>query len=102
MHHRKNHPSSSQRVDRNESMIYDPWPLVEGIKNGTTLQNAMQEAISLLKGRAVEVRKLELWEGNFWGRKKRKAAREVDGPDDGRDFVPNAGYDNGYMSGVNQ
>jgi hypothetical protein len=82
MHHRKNHPSSSQRVDRNESMIYDP--------------------ISLLKGRAVEVRKLEPWEGNFWGRKKRKAAREVDGPDDGRDFVPNAGYDNGYMSGVNQ
>ena len=54
-------------------MIYDPWPLVDGIKDETTLQKATQQAISLLKGRAVEVGKLNLWEGNFWGRKKRKA-----------------------------
>ncbi len=83
-HHRNCHPSSSQGGDRNESIIYDPWPLVEGIKDETTLDNATQQAISLLKGRAAEVRKLELWEGNFWGRRKRKAG-EVHGPDDDKD-----------------
>lgn len=82
-HYRKNHPSSSQEVDRNESMIYDPWPLVEGIKDETTLQNATQQAISLLKVRAVEVQKLKLWEGNFWGRKERKTG-EVH-PDNNKD-----------------
>jgi len=29
----------------------------------------------LLKGRVVEVRNLNPWERNFWGRKKRKAER---------------------------
>jgi len=80
-HHRKNHPCSGQEVDRNESMIYKPWPLIEGIEDETTLQNATQQAISLLGVRAVELRKLGLWEGNIWGRKKRKARKhKVHGP----------------------
>jgi uncharacterized C2H2 Zn-finger protein len=99
-HRNKNHSYSSQKVDRIESMIYDPWPLVEGIKDESTLQNATQQAISSVKKRAVEVGKLELWEGDFW---KRRKAREVHGPgDDDKDSVPKAGHDDGYMSGVNQ
>ena len=44
---------------------------------------------------------MELWEGNFWGRKERKA-RKVHGPDGDEVLVPKAGHDNESMSGVNQ
>ena len=32
-HHVKEHLSSNQEVGRDKSMIYDPWPLVEGMRN---------------------------------------------------------------------
>lgn len=100
-HRGKSHSSNMQEVDKTESIIYDPWPLMEGIKDETTLEIATQLAISLLKERAVEVGKLDLWEGDLWGRKRRKA-RKVHGPDDDKDLVPKAGHDDGSMSGVNQ
>ena len=93
-HHDKYHPSRSPGVDKNECIIYDPWPLVQGIiDNAITPQNAAEQAISLLEKKAVEVEKLGLWEVNFWGRERRKA-RKVRGPDDDKD-VPKAGHDSG-------
>ena len=71
-HRLKMHPSSGEEVDRKESMIYDPWPLVESIKDGATLQIVTQNAISLVRERALRVKKLALWEGNFSGRKEKK------------------------------
>jgi len=91
-------------MDINESMIYDPWPLVDGIlERKFTLQNATQYAISLLEERAAVVGKLKLWEGNFSGRKEKKA-RKVHGPEDDKDLVPKARHsgDNDSMSSVNQ
>lgn len=74
----KVHLSSSQELDKCNSVIYDPWPLVEEITDDTTLEKAKKSAISLVEKRAVEVGKSELW-GDFWGR-KRKRVRNVYGP----------------------
>jgi hypothetical protein len=87
-------------VDKNEYMIYDPEPLIQKIKDENTLQNAIQQAISLVKTRALEVHKLELWDGNLWGPKKRRA-RKAHGPDDDEDLMPKAGHDCGSMTGAN-
>jgi hypothetical protein len=86
-HRRDKHPSSSHEVDRNESMIYDPEPLMQIIEDENTLQNATRQAISLVKIRALEVQKLELWDGNFWGRKKRRGEGHGSSPDDDEDLI---------------
>ena len=71
--HRHNvHPSSSQEPDKNIAVIYNPWPLVRGIIEGTTLiEDARAFAISVVERRAFELGKSGLW-GDFWGRKGRK------------------------------
>ena len=56
-HYRRNRPYSIQEMDRNEAMIYDPWPPVEGIKDETTFRDVTQQAIflwNLWKGRPVQ------------------------------------------------
>lgn len=72
--HRHNvHPSSSQEPDNSNSLIYDPWPLVQGITEGRTpIEAATVIAISMVERRASELGKSMLW-GDFWGRKGRKA-----------------------------
>jgi hypothetical protein len=71
----KVHSSSSQEPDKCKSVIYDPWPLVEGITDNTTLVNARKSAIILVEKRAIEVGKSGLWE-DFWGRRKGRKARK--------------------------
>jgi hypothetical protein len=68
--HRLNaHPSSGQELDTRNSVIYDPRPLVEGITDDTTFENAKMIATSLVEKRAKELEKSELW-GDLWGRKR--------------------------------
>ena len=72
--HRHNvHPaSSSQEPDKNITVIYNPWPLVRGIIEGTTLiEDARAFAISMVEQSAFELGKLGLW-GDLWGRRGRK------------------------------
>lgn len=71
--HRHNvHTSSSQEPDKNATVIYNPWPLVRGIIEGTTLiEDARAFAISMVERRAFESGKLGLWV-DFWGRRGRK------------------------------
>src|SRR5712691_4788754 len=71
--HRHNvHPSSSQEPDKDIAVIYNAWPLVRGIIEGTTLiEDARAFAISVVERRAFELGKSGLW-GDFWGRKARK------------------------------
>jgi hypothetical protein len=71
-HRLKVHPSSSQASDKLKSIIYDPWPFVEGITDNATLEKARKSAIALVEKRAKEVGKSELW-GDFWGRRGGKA-----------------------------
>ena len=71
--HRHNvHTSRSQEPDKNIAVIYNPWPLVRGIIEGTTLiEDARAFAISMVERRAFEFGKLGLW-ADFWGRRGRK------------------------------
>ena len=71
-HRLRVHPSNSQASDKLKSMIYDPWPLVEGIRDNITLDKAVKSALALVEKRAKEVGKSELW-GDSWGRKGGKA-----------------------------
>ena len=74
-HQHKVHPSSSQEPDKNIAVIYNPWQLVRGIIEGTTLiEYARACAISMVERRAFELGKSGLW-GDFWGRKGRKLGR---------------------------
>jgi hypothetical protein len=71
-HLRSVHPSGSPVLDKQKSTIYDPWPLVDGIANGTTSAKAARAwAISAVEERAVELRKSQLW-GGSWGRRGRR------------------------------
>ena len=67
-HRIKVHPSNSQASDKLKSIIYNPWPLVEGITDNITLEEARKVAIDLVEKKALEVGKSELW-GDPWGRK---------------------------------
>jgi hypothetical protein len=78
-HRLKDHPSSSQESDRRESIIYDPRPLVEGITDNTTFENAKTIAIFLVEEKAKELEKLELW-GDSCGRRRRRRSRKVYSP----------------------
>ena len=69
------HPSSSQELDKSNSIIYDPWPLVQGITEGrTAIENARVIAVLMVENRASELGKLRLWE-DLWGYKGRRARR---------------------------
>ena len=72
-HRHNDHASSIQEADKSNSLIYDPWPLVQGITEGRTHIEALRvTAISMVEIRASELGKSGLW-GDFWGRKRRKA-----------------------------
>jgi hypothetical protein len=73
-HRSKVHPSISQESDTHESIIYDPWPLVRGITDNTTFENAKTVAISLVEEKAEELNKSELW-GDSWGRRRRRSRK---------------------------
>ena len=78
-HRRKNHPFSGhwQEYDNDSSIIYDPWPLVEGItEHITRIEDAGEIANSMVVKRASELGKLGIW-GDIWGRKRRKFGRLV-------------------------
>ncbi|KAH9986012.1 hypothetical protein BJV74DRAFT_547811 [Russula compacta] len=76
-HRARVHPSSSQESDKQESMIYDPWPLVEGITKGTTqIKDARVSAISMVKKRALKLGKLEIW-GDGWAHKIKRKTRKI-------------------------
>jgi hypothetical protein len=72
-HRRKAHPHSTQEQEKPNSIIYDPWPLVQGItESRTPIEAARVIAISMVEIRASELGKSMLW-GDFWGRRRRKA-----------------------------
>jgi len=74
-HRRKNHSSSGQEYDKDNSIIYDPWPLVKEITERTTrIEDAGDVANSMVVKRALELGKLGIW-GDFWGRKRKKPRR---------------------------
>jgi hypothetical protein len=73
-HRFKVHPSSSQESNTHGAVIYDPWPLVEGITDNTTFESAKAIAISLVEKKAKELEKLELW-GDLWGRRRRRSRK---------------------------
>jgi len=70
-HRLKVHPSSSQKSDTRESVIYDPRSLIERITDNTTFENVEAIAISLVEEKAKELEKLELW-GDLCGRRRRR------------------------------
>jgi hypothetical protein len=66
------HPSSGQDLDEDQFIIYDPWPFVEKIEEGSLpIKDAQKQAMALVSKRASELRKPELRD-NPWGRKRRK------------------------------
>jgi hypothetical protein len=73
-HRLKAHPSSSQESDTRESIIYDPWPFVEGITDNTTYEKAKTIAVFLVEEKAKELEKLELW-GDLCGRRRRRSRK---------------------------
>jgi hypothetical protein len=75
-HWRRVHPSSSQELANSEFMIYDPEPLVKALLNGTiSLEEAQRNANAMVKSRAHEIGKSEIWESLLGRRKKRKGRR---------------------------
>lgn len=68
----KAHPSSSQESDSRESIIYDPLPLVAGITDKITFENAKAIATFLVEEKAKELKKVELWGGSC-GRRSRRS-----------------------------
>jgi hypothetical protein len=70
-HLRSDHPSSSQEPDKKGLTIYDPKPLIKGIKKRfISIEEAQSVAKSKVKNRAQELGKLEIW-GNLWGRRSK-------------------------------
>ena len=99
------HTPGAHEADIEESVIYDPWPLVEGILKGEiTHENARLMAISMVEKFASKSRKLGLL-GDFWGHQLKKAnlaktpSRKVHGD---KYLVPKEGHDDGSVSGANQ
>ena len=75
-HWRKVHPSSSQELANSEFVIYDPEPLVERLLNGTIfIEEAQSIANKMVKSRAEEIGKSEIWASLSGRRKKRKGRR---------------------------
>jgi hypothetical protein len=68
-HWGNDHPSGIQVPKEDEWKTYDPQPLMKAISEGThCIQVAQKHAISMVKKRALELRKPELFE-NPWGSK---------------------------------
>jgi hypothetical protein len=56
---------------KDNSIIYDPWPLVKEItERATCIEDAGDIANSMVVKRALELGKLGIW-GDFWGRKRK-------------------------------
>jgi len=73
--HWKDHPSSSQAPDRDGFTIYDPLPLVKDVTEGSIpIKEAQRIAESLVRSKAQEIGKSEIW-GNTWGRRRREKQR---------------------------
>jgi hypothetical protein len=63
------HPSSIRAPHEDEYRTYDPQPLMRAISEGNlNIQDAQRHAISMVRGRAVELSKPELSD-NPWGSK---------------------------------
>lgn len=76
-HWSNGHPSSSQELGEDQCKIYDPLPLVEKIVRGSLcIQAAKGVAISMVKGKGIELDKWELCE-NPWGRKAKKTRQQM-------------------------
>ncbi|KAI0250327.1 hypothetical protein BJV78DRAFT_590574 [Lactifluus subvellereus] len=77
LRHRKDHPSSSQAPDKDEFTIYDPLPLVDDVIEGSkTIGEAQRIAESMVRSKAQEFGKSEIW-GNAWGRRRRREKQRV-------------------------
>ena len=69
------HPSSSQDSGNDQFIIYDPFPLVERIEEGTlSIQDAKKHAMSMVKNKALDLGMPGLCD-NPYGRKGRRARR---------------------------
>jgi hypothetical protein len=72
MHRHSIHHSDIPETDKKNSIIYDPWPLVQGITEGTTsIEDAKVCAELMVEKMASKLGKSGLW-GECWGRKRRK------------------------------
>lgn len=68
-HWGKDHPSSSQAPSRDEFTIYNPHPLVNAvIKGSIPIGEARETAESMVRIKAQEIGKSEIW-GDAWGRR---------------------------------
>jgi hypothetical protein len=71
-HWGSDHPSSIQEPDKDRYEIYDPFPLVEVIIEGSLcIKAAQNKAISMVLMKASELGNSELCD-NPWGHRKRK------------------------------
>jgi|SRR5712672_3419350 len=71
-HRGSDHPSSIQEPDKDQYEIYDPFPLVEEIIQGSLcIKAAENRAIAAVLMKASELDSSELCD-NPWGRQKRK------------------------------
>ena len=72
-HWGNSHPPSSQDLEEDQFKAYDPGPLVEMIEEGSlSVEEAKNRAMTMVKEKASELGKQELWE-NPWGRQGRRA-----------------------------
>jgi hypothetical protein len=67
------HPSSSQDLEKGQSIIYDPFPLVESIEEGTlSIHDARKRAMSTVRVKALELGMPGLCDDTR-GRKRKRA-----------------------------
>ena len=74
------HPPSGQDLDEGQFKTYDPGPLIERIEEGSlSVEEARNYAMTMVREKASELGKQELWE-NPWGRKGRRRAQPLGYP----------------------
>jgi hypothetical protein len=72
-HRNTKHPSSGQDSEKGHLILYDPFPLVKRIEEGTlSIHDARNHAMSMVKNKALELGLPGLYD-NPWGRKGRRA-----------------------------
>jgi len=80
-HWGNDHPSGNQVPNESQCKTYDPQPLMKAIYEGTLcIQDAQNYAISMVKNRALQLRKLELSEdpwGSKWKRLRNSDQRHM-------------------------
>ena len=82
-HWANSHPPRGQDLDRDQFKAYDTGPLVERIEEGSiSVEGAKNEAMTMVRAKAAELGKQELWE-NPWGRKGRRRTQPLGYPRSG-------------------